>query len=148
MIGAGAERLVDAVGEAAGDVEEALAAGSAVMGDGGLEKVAGAVEFVVASKTGPAALRLDGLEIAVDVAVGRLGFFQDFDGFVEIGRDPGIVGVPKLQGRRLKPLVQVRIHEHRTVVLGLFLKPSVGHVPGHLQVLQVHGLHQHLPHVR
>src|SRR5256885_999337 len=49
-----AEQTVDVVGEAGGHAKQAVAAGRAVMGDGGLEEMAGAVQLVAVAEVGPA----------------------------------------------------------------------------------------------
>ena len=61
-----AEDRGDVIGIAAHDVEQLALAGRLVIGDGGLDQVAGAIELVAVAQIGPALAGLDALEPGVD----------------------------------------------------------------------------------
>ena len=113
---AGAEGRVDVVGEAAGDVQQAIAAGRAVVRDGRLEQVASAVELVAVPEVDPAPARLGDGVVRVEVAVRFLGRLDDVDRLLDQRFQIG-VGLPsQLEGGRLDPLVDVRVHEDRAAI--------------------------------
>jgi hypothetical protein len=70
------EDPADVVRQAPGDGEEAVVAYSSPPGDGGLEKVTGAVQLVGGGEVGEAQVRGAHLEPRVEVAVAVLGPFD------------------------------------------------------------------------
>ena len=82
---AAAEDGGDGVRVAAHHVEEDARARGLVVGDGGLDEVAGAVEFVAVVEVRPALVRRDEREVAVEVAVWLLGGGDDGDIALERG---------------------------------------------------------------
>ncbi len=106
-----AELLPDVVGVAAKGGKQGVVAGGFLVGEGGLDEVAGAVELVPIAQVGPALLRLDDGEVDVKVAVRLLRPRDQRDYFGQIGRQ-GRIGVGgKAVGGRLHPLGHVGVPE-------------------------------------
>jgi hypothetical protein len=88
---AGAEGGVEVVGELDRDVEERALAGGPVVGDGGLDEVAGAVHLVLDGHIGPALVEAGEREVAVEVPIGALGRGDGGDEFVDGAFEGGVV---------------------------------------------------------
>lgn len=68
-----AEGLADEICELCGDVEQAALAGRVIVGNGGLDEMACAVELVALGEVLPAKLGMADREICIQVAVRLLG---------------------------------------------------------------------------
>jgi hypothetical protein len=114
-----------------GDPQQALVPGRAAMGQRGLEEVARAVELVALGEVGPALVRLGNLVVGVEVAVLALGRRDQLDRLVHRRAEP-VAGLARpLVGRRVEPLVDVRVHEDGAAVAP---RGSAGRDPKVLQV--------------
>ena len=105
----GAEDGVDVVGQLAGHVQELALAGGLVVGDGRLDQVAGAVQFVAVLDVLPAILRLDEGVIGVEVAVGLLGGGDQVDDGVGPLLQLGVALVGQRVGDAFEDLVDVGV---------------------------------------
>src|ERR1035441_8182635 len=72
------------------DVEEGFLARGLVMRDGGLEHVAGAIEFMTVTQVGPTLAGLLDREVAVEVAVRLLRGGEQFDDVFELRLQRGV----------------------------------------------------------
>ena len=72
------------------------------MGDGGLEKVPGAIQLVLDGEFGPAFVGFDEREVGVEVTVGLLRGGDLGDEIVEVGVQLGVGRGVEHVGRRLR----------------------------------------------
>jgi len=106
------QNRVDVIGQAAGDAEQAVALGGAVMGHGGLHQVPGTVQLVHVADVGPALRRALEAEIGVEVAAGLLGGRDKVDGRVDhAGKVRRWIG-SQGPGGSFQPFVDVAVVEN------------------------------------
>jgi hypothetical protein len=118
---AGAEGFGGQVGELADDVEQRALARGLEVRDARLDEVARDIQLVAVAQVGPAVLRLDELEVGVEVAVVALRLGDGGDEPVELGRERrvGMRGEPVARG--LDPFGQIGILPEQAVELALLL---------------------------
>ena len=113
-----AEGLADKVCKLRGNVEQAALAGGVIVGDGGLDEVARAVELVALGEVLPAELGMADREIGVQVAVRLLGLPDDLDELIRLG-DVLRFAVICAISDCLEPFIGIRIAEDNAAVLTL-----------------------------
>jgi len=107
----GPEDAGDVVGELDRDVQQRLLAGGAIVSDGRLEEMPGAVQLVAGAAVRPPALRLLERVVAVEVAVGLLGGGDPGDDLVDLPVEVRVaVGLEQV-GSALQHLVDVGVVE-------------------------------------
>ena len=113
-----AEGLADEICELRGNVEQAALAGGVIVGDGGLDEVARAVELVALGEVLPAELGMADREIGVQVAVRLLGLADDLNELVSLGNILCFAVICAI-GNGLEPFIGIRIAEDNAAVLAL-----------------------------
>ena len=109
LAGAQAKGAANQVGQPADHIEQRPLAGGGEMRDARLDEMPGNIQLVTVAEIGPAVLRLDELEIGVEVAIAALRLRNGRDEPVELSveRRVGMRGQP-IAGR-LDPLRQIRV---------------------------------------
>ena len=113
-----AEGLADEICELCGDVEQAALTGRVIVGDGGLDEMACAVELVALGEVLPAKLGMADREIGVQVAVRLLGLADDLNELVSLGNILRFAVICAI-GNGLEPFIGIRIAEDNAAVLAL-----------------------------
>jgi hypothetical protein len=113
------EGRVDVVDELQRGVEQVALAGRLVVGDGGLDQVAGTVQLVPHTTIRPTLLGRRKREIRVEVPVGLLGGDDALDQLIDVGFQLRITLVHQRVGRPLDHLVHVRVVEEVALELAV-----------------------------
>ena len=120
LVLAGAELAVQAVGKAAGNVQQGPFARGGIVGRGSLEHVAGHIQLMVVPQVGEALVQAVDNIVGIQIAVALLGLAGQGDGLVRLGLQ-GRVGMGgQGVGNALHPLPQVAVLEAAAVELSLF----------------------------
>lgn len=108
---AGTEHAANQIRESTGDVQEAALSGSLIVGDGGFNQVAAAVQLIALRKIFPASLGMLNGNVGIQVAVGLLRTGDKIDDRIRERFKFFSRTVLDAEGSGLDPFIKVRILE-------------------------------------